>query len=623
MERRTEFRRRARHTALLVALLGLGLPRCVSTQHTGPEPELALANNAEAQARFRTLREQWVSSALDSRAALERPLTDFVQRYPSDPQGRWVRIYLAWISLQKGDLDVAERWLSLAEAGSAGAASDLSGVVGAALRLSRGDAQRAYRELSALQGRLIDADDRLLCLDQLVRAALANHRYREAVLDMLELAAQAARRHRERVWRTLEPRLASVPLAELEASLPSLTASAIRSPSVLPAERRAAVDWMRRTLLELLSRSAIDEQDVALAQRLVASPQGATATGTDKSELLLLATRGTLEKTISGRTLGLALELTDAQASQRSIDVAAGIALTLDLAAPTRDDDPVLLTTRQVEDGNMSDALARLSGDGASLLVAGFDPSGARQAADFAAQSGIPVLLLHEPSGSEVALAANVYVLGADSAKANLVLNGALDQRFRGVLRVGPDGHPCPSGDAETSALLERAGGPGRRARLEFDADASCARGVLMHLSGGTRPLALGFGLDALAVAWESPAADEVWAVGAGRLPRFEGTRDALTDKWLSRKGRPPTWYEGLGHDAALIASSAIGPAPERSLREGGQVRLRYREIEQRLASERLAGLWTSDADGFDGARRLPREFRAVRLVPPPTESGR
>jgi hypothetical protein len=392
---------------------------------------------------------------------------------------------------------------------------------------------------------------------------------------------------------------------------------------VLPAERRAAVDWMRRTLLELLSRSAIDEQDVALAQRLVASPQGSSGTGTDKSELLLLATRGTLEKTISGRTLGLALELGDAQASQRSIDVAAGIALTLDLAAPMRDDDPVLLTTRQVEDGDMGDALARLSGDGASLLVAGFDPSGARQAADFAAQSGIPVLLLHEPSGSEVALAANVYVLGADSTKANDVLNGALEQRFRGVLRIGPDGHPCPSGDAETSTLLERAAGPGRRARLEFDTDASCARGVLMHLSGATRPLALGFGLDALAVAWESPAADEVWAVGAGRLPRFEGARDALTEKWLARKGRPPTWSEGLGHDAALIASAAIGPSPERSLRDTDQVRARYREVGQRLASERLTGLWTSDADRFDAARRLPREFRAVRLAPASTESGR
>ena len=128
------------------------------------------------------------------------------------------------------------------------------------------------RLCSRSRAELIDADDRLLCLDQLVLAALADHRYQAAVLHMLELSAQAARRHRERMWRTLEPRLASIPLPELEASLPNLSSDRIENPSVAPAERTAAVDWMRRTLLDLLSRSAIDAEDVALAQRLVASP---------------------------------------------------------------------------------------------------------------------------------------------------------------------------------------------------------------------------------------------------------------------------------------------------------------------------------------------------------------
>ena len=62
---------------------------------------------------------------------------------------------------------------------------------------------------------MIDPDDRMLCLDRLVLASLAVRRYEDAVHQMLELAALAARRHRERLWRTLEPRLAEVPLPVL------------------------------------------------------------------------------------------------------------------------------------------------------------------------------------------------------------------------------------------------------------------------------------------------------------------------------------------------------------------------------------------------------------------------
>jgi hypothetical protein len=614
MQRRTYRSSRWPGVAAAV-LLAAGTPGCGSKQATGPEPEVALASSPEAQARFRVLREQWVSSPLDARPALMRALTDFVQRYPTDPRGRWARLYLAWINVQRNELDVAERWLALAEPGAAGAASDLSGVISAALVLARGEPEVAYRELLALSGRLIDTDDRLLCLDQLVLAALADHRWQEAVLHMLELSAQAARRHRERMWRTLEPRLASIPLRELEASLPRVSTHAILSPSVQPAERRAAVDWMRRSMLELLSRSAIDAQDVALAQRLVAAPQGASGDDAEKSQLLLLATRGTLQKVVSGRSLGLALELADPAQSQRSIDVAAGIALTLDLAAPARDREPIVLCTRQVEGGKMADALARLSGDGARLVVAGLDPAGARAAADFAEQSGLPVLLLHEPSASARPLPPNAFVLGADSARANDILHATLEQRFRGVLRVGSNDAPCPQGDADSAALLERASGGGRRPRLEFDADPSCARGLLMHLSGAAQPLVLGFGLDASGVAWDRPLADELWAVGAGRLPLFEAPRDELESLWMSRKGRPPSWYEGLGHDAAALAAAVLGPAPPAPIRDAERVLEAYRAVIEQLVSVRSPGLWTSDSDRFDAGRRLPRELRAVRLT--------
>src|SRR5690606_32254178 len=104
--------RRARGAFLAGAVL---LGGCGSGQRAGPEPEVALASSPEAQATFRGLRQRWVSSPLDARAALERPLTRFVQRFPTDPQGRWARLYLAWLNVQRGDLAVAQRWLELAD----------------------------------------------------------------------------------------------------------------------------------------------------------------------------------------------------------------------------------------------------------------------------------------------------------------------------------------------------------------------------------------------------------------------------------------------------------------------------------------------------------------------------
>jgi hypothetical protein len=137
-----------------------------------------------------------------------------------------------------------------------------------------------------------------------------------------------------------------------------------------------------------------------------------------------------------------------------------------------------------------------------------------------------------------------------------------------------------------------------------------------MRLSGAVRPLAIGFGLDALGVIWDLPDADEIWAVGAGRLPRLSGAHEALAARWLSSKGRPPTWYEALGHDAAQIAALALGPALREVVRDRERVRAIYRDVAARLASERWPDPWTSDGDRFDASRRLPREFRAERITP-------
>lgn len=601
--------------SLCPALLAWMVAACGSSSQAGPEPEVALASSERAQSEFRQLRQRWVTTPLDARVGLERPLTSFVQEHPTDPQGRLARIYLAWISLQRGQIELAERWAALAQPGSAGSARDLLSVVRAGLLLARGDAEQAYQDLLALQGRLIDDDDHLLCLDQLVSAALESKRHREAALHILDLAARAARRHRERVWRTLEPRLASIPLPILEASLSTLSQVPAASPSVRPAERAAAVDWMRRQILALLSQSALEQRDVELAQRLVAAPSARDATEGDKSELLLLATRGALSPIVAGRMLGLALQTADATSRQRSADVAAGIAAVLDLG-DMRPSDRVELATRQVEPDGVRETLARLAGEGAALLVAGLDGSSAREAAEFSRERGVPVLLLHEPEpGPE--LPQSAWVLGADTAAANRVLRTELGRRSD-VISVGAPDRPCAAaGEPDTLHGFRRVSPAGRLIALSFEGSATCARSVLMSIAGAERPAVMGFGLEALSALGDDLAnGAEIWALGAGRLPQFDGPREAKLTQWFQARGRAPGWYEALGHDAALLAERALPKPKSAVVRDAEQVASIHRQVVGNLGRTTLADSWSSDDGTFDAARRLTRQFRVVRVLP-------
>jgi len=617
--------RRRRLWCAAGAIAASSLLGCGAGKRTGLGPEVSLASSPEAQAQFRALREQWTNTPPDARVGLERAFTSFIQRFPDDPEGRWIRIYLAWIALWRGDLPLSERWLGLADPGPYGAASDLAEVVRAAIDLAAGRAPTAYAKLFALDGRLIDPDDRMLCLDRLVLASLAVQRYEDAVHQMLELAALAARRHRERLWRTLEPRLAEVPLPVLEATLPGLSVSAIESPSVRPAERAAAVDWMRQQILEVLSRSAITRQDVELAQRLVASGPiagggsagGAAAAGAsngksapDRSELLWLATQGSLTPSIRGRTLGLALELGDPVTRQRSLDVASGLSVTLDLAQRAAEAQEPQLETRPVDGGALGDTLARLAGDGAGLLVAGLDAHGAAVAAEFAATHAIPVLLLEAPEGGGE-LPPFSYLVGADDGAASLLLRKAIEPRTDALLSVGASNAPCNDHASELPPELAQAQSEVRRPGLLVLGGMECSS----LLGALDRRWTIGLGLSALELPLDDLRRHEIWTLVAGRLPRLEPTHDPEASRWFSKKGHAPGWYEALGHDIARIAEAVLPPAAQESVRDPASVADTHRQIVARLDLLSQRELWTS-AEGKFERRRLVRQLRAQRVEP-------
>jgi hypothetical protein len=374
---------------------------------------------------------------------------------------------------------------------------------------------------------------------------------------------------------------------------------------------------MRQQILEVLSRSAIKHQDVELAQRLVATgpapgdSAGARAGATDRSELLWLATQGSLTPTVRGRTLGLALELGDATTRQRSLDVASGIALTLDLAQRAPDAAQTVLETRPVDGGALGDTLARLAGDGAALLVAGFDPHGAAVAAEFAATHATPVLLLEEPEGAARDLPPFAYLIGTDDDAANGLLRQALEPRVDALLSVGSAATPCADSAAGLPAELSLTEGEVRRPGLLVLGGAECASWIRAL----DRRWTLGLGLSAFGLPSEDLRAHEVWALTTGRLPRLDPAQDAESARWHARKGRPPGWYEALGHDIARIAEAVLPPAPPGPVQDPRRVAAAHQRIVARLDALSQADLWTSSEGAFQG-RRLLRQFRAQRVEP-------
>lgn len=589
---------------VLSLVLALG---CGGSRTSGTQPEASVASSMAAQGQFRSIEEQWTAIDPHAREPLETQLTAFVQRFPTQRPARRIRIYLAWLNLERGRVADAERWLDLADTGLPGSAADLLAVLRAAIALQRGQAEPAYHSLLALRGRLVVADDRLLCLDRLIAAALAAGHYAAAVEHVLALAAESARRHRDRVWRDLAARLETVPLSVLEQSLRTLTGTSIASAPVRRSERVAAVNWVRRQIRSILSRSAIDQRDVGLAQRLVAE----TSRGADdreNAELLRLATEGNVAPRVRGRRLGLALPTDDGR-RQRAQEVAAGIHLVLEQLAA---DPPIQLVTWPVgsESGGLSDSLSRLAGAGAALLVAGVDVAGAREATDFARRLGVPTLLLHDPALPAGALPDRAYVLGASEHAANAPLVHFLSSRHARIALVGSPEAPCP----ELGAREGRGWELPSPAALAFLASADCARNVLMALTPGQSAF-VGVGLDALPLLGDDLRSHAVWATSAASVPLFEGlASNPALERFRRRKGRLPGWYEALGHDVAVVAGRVLPAAIGAGLETAAAV---HERIAQGLAGVRLEGLWTSEASALSPERSLPRSFSAVRVPAP------
>ncbi|HVU03775.1 MAG TPA: hypothetical protein VHE30_18580 [Polyangiaceae bacterium] len=608
-------RREAFHFASVLALsLGLGVG-CGGSNHAAIRPEPSVASSLGAQTDFRALEARFSDLPQSARPALAPELARFIETHPDDGRVHLARLYLAWSILDEKRLPEVRSLATMERRGGPGPVRDFAELVLSAVLRREGRAEEAVRALKDLRGKLVDPLERELHAEELVKALVDAKRYGETLDAMLDWAEQANAADREDVVSAMEALLRAMPASALETSAAKFSAAREGKESEARAEARK---WLENAAQATLVRAAITGQDPALARRLVESGRIRAAQAETRDTLEALAATSVAAPRVAGRSIGVVLDVTDETSRRRSADAVAGMTRALGLPRTASRADAVHLLTRDAaEPGDVERALGSLAGDGAAILVAGVTDAAAIAASVFAEREQIPVITLRAPPGAGPEKPFT-FVLGEEPASVEDAVHAALGAlSARRAARVGPGGASCDDAD--------RPPGASRFPVLEWKQEAvdalvlvgdeACARDAALEaVSTGLHP---GLVLGPEAARADVPGRKLV--VSSGRFPFAVHALSAEEQDWVSRYGEAPSWYEALGHDAAILASRALSAFPLERADDPKIVRL----LHQRARTELLRAegpLWTTDAPGPSGGTVVLRTLRAAS--PPEAPKG-
>jgi hypothetical protein len=613
--RKTTAPQAAARARRLLAILAL-VPACHSSKTTEAPPQAALAGSRTAQETFRPLKQRFVGSTAEKRAALEPNLTSFIDAHPKDGNVALARVYLAFIAVDKGDVARARSLLDQARPGPSGTVRDLAELVEGRILLHRGDAQQAFERFLPLVGKLIDPYARLLLDESIVAAAIGAHRWYEAVAFMDLWLRDGQEDQAEMVHTAVRRSLEAIPGEALETMLKAIKAQNGRT---------GYGPEIRKAVVARLATVALADQNTELARRLVETTDD-QALGDAVEGLEELASSGGAPS-IEGRTIGLLVSTGKSQLGVRAAQVLTGVVDALRLTAGGQPDH-VRLATRDERETKRTDlALLSLARHGAAILIAGFDPPQADVAARFAVRTHIPVILL-SPLSDGSAPAPPAFLLGAPRTS---VLDALLEHlKEKGAHAVAPVGAPVTAGAGPGLSLLDvgacdAAGQAGeshfpieswQKGRLDallLLGDTACtteAIGDVAQARFGRVRAAVG--LDSAEIAAE-PNALTLSVASAGRFPLTPGSASSPLFGFKERHGQAPSWFATMGHDATALARAALRTLPADSTDDAEEIAKRQQRAEASLRSVEV-DLWSTSARGFSGSAVIEREIRVVEV---------
>ena len=296
-------------------------------------------------------------------------------------------------------------------------------------------------------------------------------------------------------------------------------------------------------------------------------------------------------------------------------------------------------------------ALEELVGEGAAVLVAGFEPVAAARAIAWGTRRHVAVITIANPLGlanGPKELGPFGFTAGETRARELQTLVSAMSaarlDRLGLVARASSIDEPlfaeAAAGRAQNPLGIcgltpARAGDPTlpfavwARGGVKGVVATACARQAMEEAEDVAASWTFGLTLDNATARFDpGPRASRIHrlALGGGELPVLAHVADPLADlaqvndadlrAYIARAGVRPSWALGLGRDVGRLARLALAPLPLDTSTDKAEVERRRIATRDALATAHIH-LWTSEHEGFDRAHVVPRTLRTVELPPP------
>jgi hypothetical protein len=604
------------------AILALCMAFACSRSARKAEPVASLARSPQAAAEFAPIRESW-----EQRRVQKNQVEAFLARWPKDGTAPIAKLYLVFLAFDLGQMANGDGMLASLGTLPPGTTNDLATVARARSLRLHGAPRAALESLRSLVGKVVDDGDREIFLEEIALCSLAAHDDYEAVAYLDAWLRGVGEDDKERVKKKIDQSIVALPRKVLE--------DAYRSMRTRGAASGYGSD-MQKIVAERLALIAVQTNDAALARWLVdQSGMSAAQTGGDAGvELGELAASRRGIASFAGRTVGLLLPTRDRELRDEAADVVRGISWALDLPRKVSSPDDVRLVTRDdgVDDPTSLAAYEELAGEGAAVVIGGFDRASANRAVVWSEKTGIPVMLLAAPS-PELMPKRTAVVLGDPFEREMAMLGEALVRHGvkTAAFVVGDEDESKAIGAAKDVTLLPpvRCDIPlaeAGRTRFPIDAwakqgakgwllagSAQCARDVMRDI--GTRSGVVALTLEAGIPLAEVPRGITMLSASAGMIPVLANkpseAADAETKRFMESFGVRPSWWTALGHDAGALAQGALAKLPPDTTVEASAIAQRRALVEAGLAATRVK-LWTTDEQRIASSRILERNLRLV-----------
>jgi hypothetical protein len=548
-----------------------------------------------------------------------------------------VRIYAA-LSLMDAPADwaEAERRLDALAPPPQGSALDLYVIAAAKLRRYHHQPDYALALLRPIVGNIVDARSRALLQEELAFDALEAHEPYEAIAYMDAWLRGASEDERDASEAKVAVALGAVPEAALRGALEAMR-------NARPGESHGYGVVIRRLVAERLGQIAVDRGDASLARWLLDPAAGDTLRA-DESQggLVQLATSTRGIGNVAGRTVGLVLPTSSAALRDEVADVLRGVLWALDIGRDNPEQPgtraPIRLVTR--DDGGdptrLRLGMEEVAGEGASVIVTALDPSTAREALEWARSSSLPVIVLAAPKLPDLPAAgfsvgedwaaeigALAGVLGNDQggAKTALLADTEAGESLLAVTAMTQERWDAPIScdilptHAGESRFPVGAWQKSGTSRWLVAGSSACAEDLLSSLARVQRHGTVGLSLEASDAHPVPGAGLRAFAATAGIVPLAlaGGADPRVVDAraMMAQTGAPAGWWTALGHDAAMLARTAVLPLPPDTATEATEISRRRAFVLRGLMAAH-APLWTSEREGFDLGRTLSRTIRAA-----------